>query len=557
MSGRQPPRSATTGGLIVWVLTVTWGGRKHRFSTVAVDLTESTTGNTLHFSGGLNDPQFSSQTLEALSVTIEGPSIPLEVVFEGYDIAAEWRAGRKIARATAELAMVIVDRRTGESRQTWEARFPLVSGPLVNPQWGLPNRPVGWAAFSIEARAYDDTTPILSPNWKICPATWSNAPEALQNKPYPMVFGDAGVYTQSDGTSGNAAITPAYRIDGGSGSSDTVLVSVMATEAALNSASVLLLEPSSGTTFVASVSTTTDTLLQTVTVADISAVSGAPTAIRQADQLYACWNNGGGILNPLNGERTLLTRGGDLLRFLFSRTGMPIDEGAWEAVVGIANRITFAGHVDDPEADTWEFCRDQLLPWLPLSVVRDVDGLIPISLLPPAPASQLPLLTVGPGLALVSPETCTRKISEIVNDLTLQFSIDRDGAPLDTQRLGAWVVQEAQAGFTHDLAQTSSAEYGTQVGTARTADFIWDRSTARRILRTLIRLEGFLPTRIVLHADPEYGWVRRGRWFALTAEDLSMTTRRAQCIARSWIGARNVWELTFQIEDDASREGIA
>ena len=551
---REPARSALTGGRPVWLLTVTWSGRIYRFSSEAVRITQTTTGSVLAYTGGLNDPEFSTQALDALTVTIEGASIPFEVVFEGVDVGAEWRAGRKLARATAELSMVIVDAQSGTSRQTWEARYALVDGDVVNPQWGMPNRPPGWATFSVEARTFDVQRPLLPAKWRVSPATWSTAPEAYQDKPYPLVIGDAGRYQQSDGTYANSCVTPAFRVDYVIGGGTKVLVSVLATEASINGGTILLLETDTDTTYVAPVTTETDGLLTTVSIADIS---GAGSAFRRATgPIYACWNNGGGVVNPLDGSRAVMSRGGDLLRYLLGRTGLPIDDGAWEALTGLANRIEFAGFIDDPETDIWEFVRDQLLPWLPVSVVRTPHGLTPIALLPPAPASQLPALTVGPGVALVSPETCTRRIEELVNDQTLQIAQDREGAYLDSQRIGRWTVQDSGAGFSHDVAQVSAAEYGTRPGTALSAPFVWSRSSARRILRQRVRLFGFLTTRIVLQASVEYGWVRLGRWFSLTVASLGITSRRAQCVDRSYLAARAVWELTFEIEDDAQREAV-
>ena len=96
-------RGDLLGALPIFLLEITWGGRIFRFSSYPLDI-QTDGGKSIHYSGGLSDPDWSESMEE-----MKGPeknSIPIELVFPVNLLQEFFQFGRLLDNATAELSMV-------------------------------------------------------------------------------------------------------------------------------------------------------------------------------------------------------------------------------------------------------------------------------------------------------------------------------------------------------------------------------------------------------------------------------------------------------------------
>ena len=88
------------GGEVCFLLEIDWMGMIYRFSTVPIDL--EAPDQSLRFNGGLGDPSIDQQT-EFVGFDIDGNSIALDLTWNDIDWMDEWKNGRSIELAAAEL----------------------------------------------------------------------------------------------------------------------------------------------------------------------------------------------------------------------------------------------------------------------------------------------------------------------------------------------------------------------------------------------------------------------------------------------------------------------
>src|SRR5210317_2091292 len=170
---------------LVYLLDVVWCGVTYRFSSQPIDVVQDD-GTSLPYTGGLADPDLTEQT-DIIGFNVESNSIAIECVFP-IDVVQELRRGRPLDLATAELSAIM--QRNGQNLQTYESRYRLFSGSVVQPVIGDPTRPAGYAAFSIERDAAVQPRQIPDPEAVINDRTFPDHDgESAQGKVYPFVFG--------------------------------------------------------------------------------------------------------------------------------------------------------------------------------------------------------------------------------------------------------------------------------------------------------------------------------------------------------------------------------
>lgn len=194
---------------LVYLLDVVWCGVTYRFSSQPIDVVQDD-GTSLPYSGGLADPDLTEQT-DVVGFNVESNSIAVECVFP-IDVVQQLRRGRPLDLASAELSAIMV--RNGANLQTYEQRYRLFSGNVVQPVIGDPSRPLGYAAFSVERDAAVLPRQIPDPAAVITEQTFPDHDgESAQGKVYPFVFGipkskrDTGM-----GISYTRGSTPAYAV---------------------------------------------------------------------------------------------------------------------------------------------------------------------------------------------------------------------------------------------------------------------------------------------------------------------------------------------------------
>ena len=156
----------TQDGEICFLLEVDWLGMKYRFSTLPIDLVDSQSGQTFRYNGGLGDPSIDQQT-EFVGFDIDGNSISLDLTWNDIDWMDEWRHGRSLDLAAAELSMIVI--KDGFTAFKYEDRVQLFTGKVKDPIFGTPTKPAGNIIFSIENSTNLIQKKLLSNSFEIDP----------------------------------------------------------------------------------------------------------------------------------------------------------------------------------------------------------------------------------------------------------------------------------------------------------------------------------------------------------------------------------------------------
>jgi hypothetical protein len=216
------------GSEIIYLLQINWAGGIYRFSTYPIDIADNN-GDLISYAGGLTDPEINTN-ISSTGLDLNSDTVPIEIIFNNVDLVKELRLGRSLDFAEAEISAVTS--KNNNIDQTFENRYKLFSGEIIQPIIGDPARPVGWAAFSIERDAGVRPQLIPATTHIINTETFSTAhAESAEGKIYPIVFGKP---SSNNGISSaaNRGVTPAYCVKIANNSTDwRVLIAGHAVEA--------------------------------------------------------------------------------------------------------------------------------------------------------------------------------------------------------------------------------------------------------------------------------------------------------------------------------------
>ena len=560
--------SQLVGGGLVWLLEVRLAGVVHRFSTYPLDL-DSDDGP-ISYPGGLPDVEY-REALARLETNPGTQSASMEVVF-GVDLPALHRRGFPLSSASAELSMMVV--RSGAPVLTYEQRRVVLVGGLDNPQIGAPQRPAGWAAFTITGSAFDDTARLLSPRARISKTTlltsWDTANEVVEKnleKPYPIVIGRPGRYRQA-GASAWSVIegTPAYVVDYDTTSlpdaADILLIAGHHVTA--SGVSVFAKDIAAPVELVPS--NTYDRIGQPIAIVDIGSQSDE---FCNASEYWVAWGGtssfsftGAGLRNPYSSA--FLDGAGDVCRWALSHSSIPTDASAWAALAPILNRIKIDTFINDPEVTPWGWLEANVFPLLPITVRRGPDGLYPVLMdLGTTPASAMPAIVEGRDVSRIGPMTAEKRPAQIATSVSVEYA-PRGSESDDYQRLvlvGDLAVYELSDGSeATDLSTTTTVH--SQVGRVTypgasletfSAPAVYDDATAHSFARRMVRESSFIGYSVMYSAPASAGWLRVGQSVALTDAGLSMADQPCEIIEMSWSGGSE-WTMVLYFAEDPARD---
>lgn len=527
---RRLSRSELLGTEPLWLLTVYWAGRTYRFASFPTVI--SSDDGSLQFRGGLELGEF-HDALPRSGVVQDGGEASVSVVFP-LNVAQEYLQRRPLEAASCELAMVL--HKEGRPQQDWDGRYVQLVGQAQRPQFGWPEREVGWAAFTVSAKLYDNAAPVLDPAWKITSATWqnhnANNSDGITGAAYPLVFG----------TPGDTIIpgSPAYLVD--TTGSTKFLISVGRVEAT----SVVIWDETGLRDNTATVDYKHDG--RGVLCSYIKGSSILTFGFNKSGgKHYVGWtSNGGGILNPFGSG--VLTKGGDLTRYLLNRNGLDTEAGAWLALAPILNRFEFSGYINDPTITTWQFLRDEILKFLPIRVRIGSDGAYPVSLLPVLTPGELPALEVGEaaGLEQLSPLEVTTQMRDVINSVGIDYYYN---AREDRYTRDEHVTPDLDISDRYRLSSVMASGniHGTRKGSAMEAGYVYDDSTARQILRWKMIERGFLSMSVIIAARSSWGWLHVGDQVALTISRLGISGHRAMVVSKVWDRGLGRWRFEVSL----------
>ena len=530
----------------VWLLQITWASRVYRFSTEPLSLTDAA-GMDLPFHNAMTAPQL-EQSLDRLETEPAESSASMRVVFP-VDVAAERAKGYDPVAATGELSMVLVTGPPGypTPRQTYEQRYRLLVGRLVNPQWSEPEEASGWMAFTLREEAWQDTQTAVPLSWRITLESWTLASLDQVGKVYPWVFGSPGVYTDSAGATQKKGATPAYIIEIAGGNVNKLLIAGHPVIAS----TVTIFDSTTSQSFAVSHQTEagfTDHGQQ-VAYVDIT----TPGAISRTESEYwVCWDGGGGLANPFGSGA--LEKLGDVLQWVLTLGTIPVDYGRWAAVAGLLNGRRVGGYINDPDVLPFDYAVEHLLPLAPISVMRGPDGLYPVHFDPDLPTSQSVLhVTAGEAWTRVGAIQAERNRDDVVNALELSYAIGHEESSRMVLVTGARNTDDADETHTN-YARISQERYGVS-GSALSSAVLWEDASAQGIAADLVRF-GSLQLESAPYATAwSEGWIQVGDQLTITDAAAAWVSQRVVVYKRQ--PSDTGWEFLVMRDDDPAHDARA
>lgn len=578
-------RNDLLGSYPVFLLQITWGARVYRFSTYPINI-QKDDGTSIHFSGGLEDPDL-DESLNSLDKNPEKNTLPVELVFDVNLIEEFFKYGRTLDGAKGELSMVT--ERDNSILQTYENRIKLFSGDIIQPIIGSPDRPSGYAAFTIERNPQNQASPIITTQGIFRANVSVSTPIPIEFSDgfvYPIVFGAPHNFL-SIGALGVASFetcyaTPAFiirkelTITGVGNYEDFTKFWLCIAYGEVDAETVTIRDYQNNikaAKTVQKITTSSGKIISYVEMQFAEWNGGSPilidgivnpwmteggystarehgTALTDEPQYYVSWDDGGGLLNPYGDG--YLEGGGDVILFFLDMSGVDIDKNAWRNVANFLNKWKFGGYINDPEITPYQFLLDNIFPFLPVQAVNGADGLRPV--IPLLYSSQIPRsiynAEIGIGFYFVSPVDWTSEPDDIINRILLRY-----GFCLFLKNNPAFIQIDNNLNPDHYTgtttstitAQTSFSEYGDRYQ-EQTAGYIYDWKTATKTAQLLIRQQAFPKMSMQIQADSQYGWLQLGDILSVTSSGYFMDGYKMQITEKSW--KNGSWLFVVELENN-------
>jgi len=554
--------SSIPGSEVVWLLELRFGGRDFRWATDHISLSNAS-GDSLDFSGSLDLGNY-SESLDRFTHTADAQSVSLEVVFDDIDVASQVSKGYHLGGVEGEISIVqVLD---GSPQQTYEQRSIVARGSVADPQFGQPDRPEGYMAFTLEGMLVEDSGQFLSPTHAVTEDTFGSFPAWSDSnphidKPYPIVFGRPGRYRKadSDGTVTSTDGSPAYilELQPPGGTEDKTGSLVIAGHHVVAS-SVRVKAERTGETHV--IFNSYDNLGRPVAINDYSDIDGSGTnssfsnAVLEEREWWIGWTRSGGygIENPWHSGQGL-ARAGDLIRWALTYSTLPVDWGAWQAASDTLNAYEFSGYITE-RVTPWDWLQP-LLELLPVTVRRGVDGIYPILHDTGSDASRAVKLTTSPDFQRTSPVQIEGNIQDIYNRIEVHHAYSgKNNAARTYSALGQFESYdfEPETG-SNSIVRRSEDRHGSRLLSKECA-YLYERATADRICHDLSRRHALFSSTVQYRAAQSYVWLELGDLVAITDSDLGYSDQVAQIIARAWDG--DSWIFTIVIDQDPERDTL-
>jgi hypothetical protein len=556
-------------GEICFLLEVDWLGMKYRFSTLPIDLVDSQSGQTFRYNGGLGDPSIDQQT-EFVGFDIDGNSISLDLTWNDIDWMNEWRNGRSLDLAEADLSMIVI--KDGFTAFKYEDRVPLFKGKVKDPIFGTPTKPAGNIIFSIENSTNLIQKKLLANSFEIDPyvfpgldqraAVLGKVIDVPVGQYVPFVFGELGKwFIRKSGTGRFETIdvskpTPSYIIDTtGSGSALEITLIIGIGEVGV---SRIRIYDDLGGNFVNTVSTAVNAdgtrySFTTYQVGHVIEDNSFTPGLDEDQTFWVSWGEyGEGIQDPLTGQSLGLA--GNLSIYCLEQSGLSYNREAWIGLLPVLNRYKFAGYMNDPAVLVMDWWEQNIVRNLPIEVFPGDKGIEPRlnlyftqdQIRPQHHILESGMFEVQTGLQPLPLQP--------INKVTVKYCYT---ARLQ-HYLGTVVIDPLHTGYQNPFIQRdpvsdlSYSRYGLRE-TVMELPFVWDMHTAYRIARDKIRMTALGAYGVEVFAFPSFGYLQIGEVISFTSHNLGLKAHKCQIVGKSWSGGK--WRFVLHLEDNSIVNG--
>ena len=544
------------GSEVCFLLEIEYMGAPYRFSTFAIDITDTQNSTINRYEGGLSDPDL-DQSISFVGFDLEVTTLAVELIFKGINWVNEWLQGRLINHSICTLSMVTV--RNGAALQTEMNKIHLFKGRVADPIFGTPNRPEGYIIFSIQNDLQTSEVKLLKNSFEIDVYKFPNLQglvEFPKGKYSPFVFGIPGNWPSRTGNNHSvkfnsiAHVSPSYIVSSsGSGASIAVdfLIAGHDVEASQvrifdqtggNFRNTVLLDKDADGNLYSLVRYQSGSVLE-----DNSFVPG----LDNDQTFWASWGeNDGGFTNVFEGG--LLTGGGDLCLYVLDLLELEIDRESFVGLKPILNEYKFAGYANDPEVTALEWLQKNIIEYLPIAVTQGPKGIraqLDMYHYVQKIETQYTIYTSGE----FQPLTGLQPLDiEVVNKLIVQFCYEGEfDRYLSTVGINPYIPTETAMIFPDHIAKLSAERFGTKEEVL-TLPFVWDLNTAIKIARDRIKKRGLGSMAIEFEAVGKYGYLALGDVVALNSTELGLVDHKCQVVQKSWSNGK--WRFVLHLESN-------
>lgn len=526
---------------LVWLVELTLRGRVYRFASepVAVD----SDAGPLLFLEGLSPIKFAEESgPEDLGVGER--DVGIQVLFGvGADPGAlGWAAlaegGHDLGDARGEVSLI----RQGDP---FERREVVLAGRLIRPEYGARAEPV---RFSVVEEPTEDRGQVPTDREVVGVDTWPGsgvlvASDSAKGQQYPLVIGQPGTILGSDTADlfpGVPGLLVRISQTGDNSSTDAELViarghiaACTAGAAAVRVYNVSKYDPGSLVKYDQTYPCTAgvDAFGQQVTKVTVPGTGITGLLVEDGDEIHASIIAGGGAIYDGRPARDAV----DVIRYLLGLSTLRLPA----LVPHVEERLR--GYKFDfftnESASPWEILRQDVLPWLPVSLMFGDGG------------AELVFwdfdATEADAIDVINPSTRGGQragpvkfsdASKLYNQLRIRFARRSDsGAYLRELTMGP-LRSEASDRYIVDpyAVESYSRHQGPRgeplVGTPLEASTIDDPATAAAVLRWRLRLHGSTRRRLSYLLPQEYQYLRPGDVVLVTDGEVALD--RALCHVR-------------------------
>ena len=524
---------------LIFLLELHWLGQTHRFSTIPIVF------DGYEYLGGLNEITFEEST-DDIGIDTQANSAAIAVYFDGLNMVQEYRKGRTLEGERGILSYILM-----KNDQVYSTKAVLVlDGTIQQCIFGDPEEPESFVSFSLEEKEYDTETALIPPLAVIDENKWPYADDEAIGKKYPLVFGEPGATRKGSATQ-QLFCTPAYNYKKDNVGSPTHETRFVISHHACIGENVQITDNVTAP-LTRQIQQAIDADGQKFCFIDVSFSSllypGATSLSNNAEhpnEFWVSWIDGGGLANPYGPG--VLTGGGDLVRWILSRSNLRIDDAAFANIAPILNEYRFAGFVNE-DMTTTQLLNDHILPYLPIQIKAGPKGLRPILhqyiALEKTESVTHIIADQGDWTQIGAIETAT-DTSEIFNAVRINYAWNGpDNSFFHSVYMGPDGI-DTEYSKKNLYSLTSKNRYGTSQQNFD-AMFIYDSRTAIRFCGDFIRRNSFPRRSIKFAAAIEYGFLQLGDVIEITSTRLFMDHQKCTVIGKTWDVMNWVFVLMFE-----------
>lgn len=563
-------RSKWSGAVPVYLLTVQWSGRTYRASTQPINV-PTTSGGTITFCGGLVDDPDINFELPDFGFQVSSYSTPIAVYIGGVDFALQAKRNNHFDNAFCQLDYVLVK---DDEIINFEDRIKLVHGYAKQPVYAHFDKPKSYIEFSIENPVIDTSAyalsvgktaqiaskelsstinTLLSPFSSIFIAgtTFIDVAQVHKGKNIPFVFGAAGTFIDDQNTLQYFGASPAYVIYATSGGSNNIWLAIAAHD--VDAARVRVYDDK-GNFRVENVQKFISRSGGVFCFVEFTHSSGGfqNPITDESSRYYCSWFDGGGYRSPTTNQP--ITTAGDLCLYMLSLGNQEIDYDSWYSIKSLIDSYKFSGYINDLEVAPIQFLENEIVPFLPISIIQSNKGLKPVYNVLARGSALLSIahIDASPEFALNGAITTTGDTSAIINDYSLEYVYDpHQNEHKSIMRITGATNDLYENVFSNDLSIESFQRFGNRPQIDK-SNYIHDAVTASRVCSDMITFNAIPQQTVQYIVAPKYGFIDVGDIITLTDSEADFERILVQVIMKRWEDTN--WLYTFKVAPKGYQE---